>query len=292
MNNKSHRKLWNFTETEFLKKLYTIDGLSLSEILSSFPYRTHDSVMLKIKRMKLSHSDKQKQNIWSRTRTGSKNPMYGKPPATKGHTKNDMECLKLGSVKLSNTIRKKVKDGKWGKSGKGNGMYGKQSWSKGLTKNTSDIIAKSAEKMSKTKREIYKNLGPNEKEMLRQKIKNGITSEVKYKMRLAAIKRMDRNGVLGCRNYNPLACEYFEKLNKENGWNLQHAKNGGEIQVRGYFLDAYDKEKNIVVEYDESHHYRPSVIPKDKIRQNEIISHLKCKFYRYDESTNTLAQII
>lgn len=38
-------------------------------------------------------------------------------------------------------------------------------------------------------------------------------------------------------------------------WNLRHAENGGEIIKFGYFLDAYDEEKNIVVEYDEPRHY-------------------------------------
>jgi len=88
-------------------------------------------------------------------------------------------------------------------------------------------------------------------------------------------------------NYNPKACNYFNKLNEENGWNLQHASNGGEIKVVYYFVDAYDKDRNIVVEYDEPcHKYYDK--QKDAKRQVDIINELQCDFYRYDEATNTL----
>jgi hypothetical protein len=83
-------------------------------------------------------------------------------------------------------------------------------------------------------------------------------------------------------------------LSKENNWNLQHAKNGGEINIGtlGYFIDAYDKDKNIVVEYDEPRHYTDGILnEKDVIRQNEIKTLLNCKFYRYDEKRNRLYQV-
>ena len=58
--------------------------------------------------------------------------------------------------------------------------------------------------------------------------------------------------------YNPTACSYFDNLSKLNGWSLQHAMNGGEHYLKslGYWLDAYDKDKNIIVEYDEKWHGR------------------------------------
>lgn len=91
-------------------------------------------------------------------------------------------------------------------------------------------------------------------------------------------------------NFNPKACEYFDKLNEEKGWNLQHALNGGEISVIGYSLDAYDKERNIVIEYDEPIHYHITGELKDKDlqRQKNIISFLKCQFYRFNERTGQL----
>lgn len=89
-----------------------------------------------------------------------------------------------------------------------------------------------------------------------------------------------------------MACEYFNKLNEHNQWNLQHALNGGEVRVIGYSLDAYDRDKNIVVEYDEPKHYLNGKLrEKDVLRQQRIITHLGCKFFRYNQKTKELYQV-
>jgi hypothetical protein len=114
------------------------------------------------------------------------------------------------------------------------------------------------------------------------------TPETIKKMRIAAINYIkNKNGSIVPR-YNYKACKFFDDLSKEHNWNLRHAENGGEFYIKdlGYFLDAYDKNRNIVVEYDEPQHYKNGVlIKKDKIRQEEIIDLLECKFYRYNEKT-------
>jgi hypothetical protein len=48
--------------------------------------------------------------------------------------------------------------------------------------------------------------------------------------------------------------------------------------------DAYDKEKNIVIEYDEPHHYDKTgkLKPNDIRRMNEVKQLLQCKFLRYN----------
>jgi very-short-patch-repair endonuclease len=69
----------------------------------------------------------------------------------------------------------------------------------------------------------------------------------------------------------------------KHGYNFQHAENGGEYYIKelGYFLDAYDLEKNVVLEIDESHHFRNGKLrKKDIIRQEEITNFLGCKFIR------------
>lgn len=100
-----------------------------------------------------------------------------------------------------------------------------------------------------------------------------------------------RNTSINNPNYNPRACNYFEELNKHHNWNLQHAMNGGEVKCLQYWLDAYDKDKNIVVEYDEPIHYRYSKLrDKDIYRMNEIIQTLKCRFFRYNEKTKVLTE--
>ena len=76
----------------------------------------------------------------------------------------------------------------------------------------------------------------------------------------------------------------IEEYSKKNGYNFQHAENGGEYHIEelGYWVDAYDKEKNTVLEYDELHHNRQQ--DKDNKRQNEIINHIKCRFIRINEN--------
>ena len=96
--------------------------------------------------------------------------------------------------------------------------------------------------------------------------------------------------------YNKKSIVFLDNLSKEKGWNLQHAENGGEFYTGiGYFVDAYDKEKNIVVEYDESFHYddiKNNILrKKDIIRQQEIIEYLHCEFWRYNEAMNILWKV-
>ena len=81
----------------------------------------------------------------------------------------------------------------------------------------------------------------------------------------------------------------------KKGWSLQHAENRGEICVGGYFLDGYDKDLNIVFEYDEPKHYKDiqNNILKDKDiqRQQNIIEKLHCEFWRYNEAIDLLYKV-
>jgi len=87
-------------------------------------------------------------------------------------------------------------------------------------------------------------------------------------------------------NYNEKACDFMDLINKGKGWNLKHARNNGaEVMILWYYPDGYDKERNIVFEYDEFYHNQPKQKEKDICRMNEIIGHLHCKFYRYNEKT-------
>jgi hypothetical protein len=117
------------------------------------------------------------------------------------------------------------------------------------------------------------------------------TEETKQKLREYRANWIINNK--GGSQYNPNACTYFDLLNVQNNWKLQHALNGGEIMCTGYFLDAYDKERNIVVEYDEPKHYDVygNLKQKDVLRQQRIITHLGCKFFRYNEKTKELYEI-
>ena len=80
--------------------------------------------------------------------------------------------------------------------------------------------------------------------------------------------------------FNPQACHIIEQYGKENGFNFQHALNGGEFYVKGlgYWVDGYDSEKNVVSEYYEKLHLKEENLEKDKKRMEKIINFLKCKF--------------
>lgn len=152
---------------------------------------------------------------------------------------------------------------------------------KGQTKETCDSIRKGCETKQRQKE--------NGEYVSSFKGKSH-TLETKEKMRKSAIEYLKNIKNFKGPRYNIKSIEFINKLNEEYGWNLQHAENGGEIQICGYFLDGYDKDLNIVFEYDEAAHYKDvkkSLLnDKDIERQNIIIEKLNCEFYRYNESEN------
>jgi len=106
--------------------------------------------------------------------------------------------------------------------------------------------------------------------------------------RLKAIERIEKNKLNGHQlvpNYNPNACEIFDKLSEEKDIHIQHAQNGGEYHLKnlGYWVDGYDEVNNTVYEFDEKYHESEKQQKKDLIRQNEIINHLECEFIRIKE---------
>lgn len=80
--------------------------------------------------------------------------------------------------------------------------------------------------------------------------------------------------------FNPKGCAAIEEYGKKHGYNFKHALNGGEYHIKelGYFVDGYDVEQNVVIEYDELYHKYQT--DKDYTREQRIVKHLKCKFIR------------
>jgi hypothetical protein len=119
-------------------------------------------------------------------------------------------------------------------------------------------------------------------------MKNRPTSkETKRKLRISHIKRIELahfNGNQVTPFYNRKSIPIIEKYGVEHGYSFQHAENGGEYYIKelGYWVDGYDKDKNVVLEFDEKYHTKQQ--DKDNKRQNEIIEYLKCGFIRLDEN--------
>ena len=101
------------------------------------------------------------------------------------------------------------------------------------------------------------------------------------------VKKMDKYGIdrrskvahqEETPNYNPNACRIIEEFGEENGYKFQHAENGGEhcVENLGYWLDGYDKEQNVAIEYYEHHHKKQR--KEDKNRKEEIVEEIGCDF--------------
>lgn len=98
--------------------------------------------------------------------------------------------------------------------------------------------------------------------------------ETKRKMRIAALNRVGQV----CPNYNPVACRHFEAFDKRfaklgcpTGY---YATNGGEFYIKelGYFLDYFNPDLKLIIEWDEPGHYdrEGNLNKKDIQRQREI----------------------
>jgi len=107
--------------------------------------------------------------------------------------------------------------------------------------------------------------------------------ETKKKQRIGAINYIESLYGQSVPRYNKSSIKLIEEYGKKYGYKFQHAENGGEVYLKelGYFLDAYDKDKNVVLEVDEDRHFRSGKLKNsDVIRQSEIERNLKCKFIR------------
>lgn len=181
-----------------------------------------------------------------------------------GVRKNNSEAQK--GKKKSKETRKKLS---LAKKGENHYMFGK-SHSKETRKKQSEAMK-------------GKKLSKEHKEKIGLATKNP-SKETRKKMRLLAIKRIEKNKGQIYPNYNPKACKVIEEYGIKNGYNFQHAENGREFYIPklGYWVDGYDKEKNVVIEVDEKAHFDSdgNLLEKDIRRQKEIEKFLGCKFIR------------
>lgn len=100
-----------------------------------------------------------------------------------------------------------------------------------------------------------------------------LSSETKRKMRIAACNRVLLNfGKFA--SYSKQACEFFKSFDEKHNTKGRYAMyGGGEYYVKGlgYWVDYYNPELKLIMEYDEPHHYENGKLrEKDVARQEEI----------------------
>jgi hypothetical protein len=208
--------------------------------------------------------------------------MLGKHHSKKTKKKISLSKMghKSGMTGKKHTIQSRQKMRK-SKLGEKNNRFGKKHTKKSIEKikasnNTEEILKIQKEKHSGKNNYWF---GKHHSE------------ETKRKLRLSTIERLKKTfGSGACPSYNPKACKIIDDYGKKNGYNFQHALNGGEFYIEnlGYWVDGYDKEKNIVIEVDEHHHFDAlgNLKRNDILRQKQIKKSLQCKFIRIklDES--------
>lgn len=94
------------------------------------------------------------------------------------------------------------------------------------------------------------------------------------KLRIAAIRHIEKNYGIRFPSYNKRACEYFKKFDEAHNTKGKYAVYGGgeyKIEEFGYFVDYINFDLKLIIEYDESWHYiNGKLREKDVKRQKEI----------------------
>lgn len=183
---------------------------------------------------------------------GEQNPFYGK---------NHSEESKR---KMSKSAKERYKENEHPMKEKGLMGVWKEKYSK--------------KKFEKKKDEFYETVsktmtGVSKTEEHRRNIRKAFVQEMKNKLG-------EFDGFVP--NYNPDACRLIEEYGEKHGYNFQHAENGGEVFVAGYWVDGYDEEANVAIEVDEPHHYNRNGDLREQDRQKErkVKNELDCKFIR------------
>jgi len=211
------------------------------------------------------HHTEETKNLISKKHMGVNNPFYGK--------KHSKETLKMLSDKFK---------------GQGNpqyGKYGKHHPKYGISKGSVEHHSIQSKLKISNANKLYAKLPGYKNPAKRQ--------DVRRKIRLSVIKHIQNKIQKDLRPcYNSEACNFIDELNRKNNWNLRHALSGGEHYIRelGFWLDGYDKDKNIVFEYNERKHYNidGSLKERDINRMNEIKKLYGCKYLVYNELENKI----
>jgi hypothetical protein len=119
-------------------------------------------------------------------------------------------------------------------------------------------------------KDYFKKNGVREGYRLTDEHKNNLQKSA----RIRTIRCIQENGRC-LPNYNKEACEFFKSFDKQNNTKGKYALYGGgehHIKELGYFVDYFNLDLKLIMEFDEPKHYEinGNLKKRDKIRQQEI----------------------
>ena len=99
------------------------------------------------------------------------------------------------------------------------------------------------------------------------------TKETRKNMRLTAIKRIEKNNGKMFPNFNKSSIGFFKSFDRENNTNGLYGQQEFHIKELGYWLDYFNSDLKLIIEWDEKHHFdlKGNLREKDVQRQNEIM---------------------
>jgi hypothetical protein len=181
-----------------------------------------------------------------------------------------------------------------------------------IARNKRIISKESYDKRSKTLKLRFPNGVKKSKESIQRTV-DGLTrwrienpSKERERIKKTRISLLNKYGTYfvngGGPLYNKNACKIFDRINKELNWQGIHAENNnaGEFKLRindylQFYIDYYEPTKNVVIEYNEPHHYKKSYNKsREKIRETHIKSNLHCDLYilKYDENIDDFIKVL
>ena len=143
----------------------------------------------------------------------------------------------------------------------------------------------SKKKQSQSRKNLYKD--PLKKELLSKRIKEAMN---RPDVRKKHIKSLSESKHLG----KSVDKGQLEMINCWNKFGFNFILNY-QVYTDDFlcYLDGYDKEKNVVLEYDSKYHNKFGQKEKDLIRQQKIINILKPKkFWRYNSITKQCKNVL
>lgn len=190
-------------------------------------------------------------------------------------------------INLSNALKGRKFTKEWRKK-LSLAAKGRKSWNKGKKNCFSEDTRK---KMSLAKKDKKLSLKLMKKFTMKGKKHS---EKTKRKMRIIMIEKMLKNGNKYTPSYNKKSIPLFISLNKDFSLEGIFAENPREHLIKdiGYFVDYYEPNLNLVIEWNEEKHYelnkntnRYVLNKKHKTRQKEIKKYLRCKFINIREKT-------